>query len=61
MAEVLADDSDDDADESKPESDQDGFEPGLLIGYRASELAHDEFCHAQDFGHKHAFDLGGAH
>jgi len=27
--------------------------PGWLIGYRASELAHDEFCHAQDFGHTH--------
>jgi len=33
-------------------------EPGLLIGYRASELAHDTFCHAQDFGHIHGLNFG---
>lgn len=31
---------------------------GLLIGYRASELAHDQYCHAQDFGHTHGLNLG---
>lgn len=35
-------------------------EPTRLIGYRASELAHDEFCYAQDHGHTHALELGGA-
>jgi imidazolonepropionase-like amidohydrolase len=61
MAEVLADDSGDgdDKPEAKQEPGPADPEPGLLIGYRASELAHDEFCYAQDFGHAHTFE--GAH
>jgi len=49
MAEVLASEGDDD-EESGEDSAEDG---GWLLGYRASELAHDEFCHAQEFGHIH--------
>lgn len=40
---------DGESDESPAEEE----EPGWLVGYRASELAHDEFCHAQDFHHRH--------
>jgi len=43
----------DEGDESTPEEDGEEETPDWLIGYRASELAHDEFCHAQDFGHTH--------
>jgi adenine deaminase len=46
-----------DQDEGAPDDDSDEETPGWLIGYRASELAHDEFCHAQDFGHVHAIDF----
>lgn len=34
--------------------DADGDE---LLGYRASELAHDEYCYAHDHGHLHAIDF----
>lgn len=37
--------------------DESGGEPERLIGYRASELAHDEFCYAHDHGHLHAIDF----
>ncbi|MGM0659161.1 MAG: amidohydrolase family protein [Pseudomonadota bacterium] len=43
--------------EGASEDDSEEETPGWLIGYRASELAHDEFCHAQDFGHVHAIDF----
>ena len=57
MAEVL---SGDDKGESGGEAAAE--EPSArLIGYRESELAHDEFCYAQDHGHNHALHLGGAH
>jgi hypothetical protein len=40
-------------------SEGDGDEtPGdELLGYRASELAHDEYCYAHDHGHLHAIDF----
>ncbi len=59
MAEVLAADDDDDDEESNGDSSDDdgGWRIGYGIGYRASELAHDEFCHAQDFGHVHGIDF----
>ncbi|MFU8877846.1 MAG: amidohydrolase family protein [Wenzhouxiangellaceae bacterium] len=50
MAEVLA--SEDDGKEDG-DGDSEGGDNGWLLGYRASELAHDEFCHAQEFGHIH--------
>ncbi|MDT8439325.1 MAG: amidohydrolase family protein [Wenzhouxiangellaceae bacterium] len=54
LAKVLADDEAD----SEAESEASEDEPGLrLIGYRESELAHDQFCHAQDFGHVHGIDF----
>ncbi|MDT8408032.1 MAG: amidohydrolase family protein [Wenzhouxiangellaceae bacterium] len=59
MALVLEADADDDK-ASDAEGD-DAEAPELLIGYRDSELAHDEFCHAQDFGHIHAIDLRRGH
>jgi hypothetical protein len=51
MAAVLAEGGD--------ESEGDGDEtPGdELLGYRASELAHDEYCYAHDHGHLHAIDF----
>jgi len=54
MALVLAD-----AEGEGDEADEGEAESGLhgLIGYRDSELAHDEFCHAQDFGHVHTIDF----
>jgi len=52
IAEVLA--SDDNGDE---EAEAEASDDGWLLGYRASELAHDEFCHAQDFGHVHGIDF----
>lgn len=63
LAEVLADGKDDAEVEAETngESGAAESEPGLLIGYRASELAHDAFCHAQDFGHAHAFESEGTH
>jgi len=53
MAAVLAEGGDD-GDDGQQDSGSEA--PGALIGYRASELAHDEFCHAQDFGHVHGLD-----
>ncbi|MCA1779962.1 MAG: amidohydrolase family protein [Xanthomonadaceae bacterium] len=60
MAQVLEagnDRDEEDADEQRG----DDFEPGGLLGYRASELAHDEFCHAHGFGHVHAIDFRKGH
>jgi imidazolonepropionase-like amidohydrolase len=47
------------AGESEESSDEESEEesPNWLLGYRASELAHDEYCHAQDFGHVHGIDF----
>ena len=55
MAEVLASDEDDKEDDDGDTEDRDD---GGLLGYRASELAHDEFCHAQDFGHVQGIEFG---
>jgi len=61
MALVLEEDEGGDENGDKSDAEEEG--PEWLIGYRASELAHDEFCHAQDFGHTHgdhvsAIDFG---
>jgi len=40
-------------DEAPEESAAEDEGPDWLIGYRASELAHDEFCHAQGIDHRH--------
>lgn len=55
MALVVAEQETDSADTSE---ESDSADIHGLIGYRASELAHDEFCYAQDFGHEHSSDFG---
>ena len=35
----------------------DADQPGWLIGYRASELAHDDYCYAHDQRYLHAIDF----
>src|SRR6056297_2195082 len=55
MALVVAEQETDSADTSE---ESDSVDVHGLIGYRASELAHDEFCYAQDFGHEHSSDFG---
>ena len=47
---MVLDEGGDEASDDAPAEEE---KPGWLIGYRASELAHDEYCHAQDFGHMH--------
>lgn len=51
MAAVLEQEEDKDEAEDNEDGDGETGTTEFLVGYRDSELAHDQFCHAQDFGH----------